>query len=76
MVCSECKQVHACTVTLVVTDPGLLRPRDSPGKNTGVGCRAFLQGIFLTRVEPASLTAGRFFTASVSREALNEYKQP
>ena len=25
----------------------LLCPRDSPGKNTGVGCHAFLQGIFL-----------------------------
>ena len=22
---------------------------DSPGQNTGVGCRAFLQGIFLTQ---------------------------
>ena len=27
----------------------LLCPRDSPGKNTGVGCRALLQGIFLTQ---------------------------
>ena len=27
----------------------LLRPRDSPGKNTGVGCHALLQGIFLTQ---------------------------
>ena len=26
--------------------PRLLCPRDSPGKNTGVGCRALLQGIF------------------------------
>ena len=24
----------------------LLCPRDSPGKNTGVGCHALLQGIF------------------------------
>ena len=29
--------------------PGLLHPWDSPGKNTGVGCSAFLQGIFLTQ---------------------------
>ena len=28
---------------------GLLCPWDSPGKNTGVGCRALLQGIFLTQ---------------------------
>ena len=29
--------------------PRLPCPRDSPGKNTGVGCHAFLQGIFLTQ---------------------------
>ena len=28
---------------------GLLCPWDSPGKNTGVGCHALLQGIFLTQ---------------------------
>ena len=27
----------------------LLCPRDSPGKNTGVGCHVLLQGIFLTQ---------------------------
>ena len=27
----------------------LLYPRDSPGKNTGVGCHLFLSGIFLTQ---------------------------
>ena len=27
----------------------LLCPRDSPGKNTGVGCHFLLQGIFLTQ---------------------------
>ena len=27
----------------------LLRPRDSPGENTGVGCYTFLQGIFPTQ---------------------------
>ena len=36
---------------------------DSPGKNTGVGCHALIQGIFLTQgLNQASLTAGRFFT--------------
>ena len=39
---------------------------DSPGKNTGVGCHALLQGIFLTeesnlRLMSPALT-GRFFT--------------
>ena len=32
---------------------------DSARKNTGVGCHALLQGIFLTQV---SHIAGRFFT--------------
>ena len=29
--------------------PGSSWPWDSPGRNTGVGCRALLQGIFLTQ---------------------------
>ena len=33
---------------------GLLCPWDFPGKNTGVGCQALLQGIF-PRIEPESL---------------------
>ena len=40
----------------------LLCPWGSPGKNTGMGCHALLQGIF--RIEPASpALAGRFVTA-------------
>ena len=50
----------------------LLCPWDSPGKNTGVGCQARLQGIFL--IKSTSLTspalAGRFFTTSTTWEAL------
>ena len=50
--------VHMCQVTSVVSDSlqvyglqptRLLCPWDSPGKNTGVGCHALLQGIFLTQ---------------------------
>ena len=41
---------------------------DSPGKNTGVGCHAFLQGIFPTQGSNSSL-AGGFFTTSTSWEA-------
>ena len=34
-------------------EPASLCPRDSPGKNTGVGCHVLLQGIFLTyRLNP------------------------
>ena len=56
----------------------LLCPWDSPGKNTGVGCYALFQGIFLEifsdpGIEPTSLMspalAGRFFTISTTWEA-------
>ena len=46
-----------------------LHPWDSPGNNTGVGCHALLQGIFLTQV---SCIAGRCFTNRATREA-HEY---
>ena len=50
--------VHACLATqscLTLCDPmdysplGSSAHGDSPGKNTGVGCHALLQGIFLTQ---------------------------
>ena len=48
----------------------LLCPWDSPGKNTGVGCHALLQGLFLTQgLKPVSRLAGRFFTSWATREA-------
>ena len=37
------------SVTLWPVAHQVLRPRDSPGKNTGVGCHALLQGSFPTR---------------------------
>ena len=44
----------------------LLCPRDSPGKNTGVGCHFLLQRIFLTQGSNSALLvfciAGRFLT--------------
>ena len=41
----------------------LLSPRDSPDKNTGVGCHSLLQGIFGTRDRTWVFhIAGRFFT--------------
>ena len=51
----------------------LLCPWDSPGKNTGVGCRALLLGIFLTQESNLHLLglpvlAGRFFTTSTTWE--------
>ena len=49
--------------------PASLCSWDSPGKNTGVGCHALLQGIFLIqKLNPHLLhltaLAGRFFTTS------------
>ena len=56
----------------------LLCPWDYPGKNTGVGCHALLQGIFLTQgLNPRLLhspeLAGRFFITSTTWEALILY---
>ena len=52
--------------------PGSSVHGDSPGKNTGVGCHAFLQGIFLTRGSNLHLLspalAGSFFTTSATWE--------
>ena len=50
--------LSVCLVTSIVSDSlwtyglepiRLLCPWDSPGKNTGVGCHALFQGIFLTQ---------------------------
>ena len=53
----------------------LLCPWDSSGKSTGVGCRALLQGIFLTQGSNLYLVylpilTGGFFTTSATWEAL------
>ena len=48
-----CVLIHFSHVQLYETSwtvaSRLLCPWDSPGKNTGVGCHALLQGIFLTQ---------------------------
>ena len=50
----------------------ILCPWDSPDKNTGVGGRALLQGIFPTQGEkPGLRIAGGFFTIWATREANN-----
>ena len=49
----------------------LLCPWDSPGKNTGVGCHFFLQGIFLTQgSNPGLLIGRRVLHHHATREAL------
>ena len=69
---STTKVQHACPVVSVISyslQPHGLEltrpfcPWDSPDKNTGVSCRALLQGIFLTMGGIyVSGIAGRFFT--------------
>ena len=55
LVSLELEGVLSCSshVQLLATPrtaaPRLLCPRDNTGKSTGVGCRALLQGIFLTQ---------------------------
>ena len=50
--------------------PGPSVHRDSPGKKTGVGCHAFLQGIVPTQgSNPVSRTADGSFTTWATREA-------
>ena len=70
---------HACVLgcfshVQLFAIPGSSVHRDSPGKNTGVGGHALLQGIFLTQGSNPSPTspalAGRFFTTSATWEAL------
>ena len=83
--CWSSNKLCACQVTSVVSDSvqpcgwlkptRLLCPWDSPGKNTGVGFCALLQGIFLTQGSNLCLLclpalAGGFFTLSATREAL------
>ena len=58
----------------------LLSPWDSPGKKTGVGCHALLQGNFLdSGIQPSSVLspplAGRFFSTSAAYETLKRMFQ-
>ena len=66
-----------CLTLWTVIDPINCRPPgssvlgDSPHKNTGVGCHAFLQGIFPTQgSNQVSHIARGFFTDWATREAL------
>ena len=57
-----CSVAHSCPTLCDPMDcsmPGPSVHGDSPGKNTGVGCHALLQGIFPTQV---SCIIGGFFT--------------
>ena len=50
--CMRAKSFKSCLILcdpMECTPPGFSVHWDSPGKNTGVSCRALLQGIFLTQ---------------------------
>ena len=70
---SRFSRVQLFATLWTVAHTRLLCPWDSPGKNTRVGCRALLWGIFLTQGSNLCLMspalAGRFFTASATRRA-------
>ena len=56
--------------------PGCSVHWDSPGKNTGVGCHALLQGISQPRDRTqVSGIAGKFFTIWATREALRLHER-
>ena len=72
--CIRAKSLQSCPTLCVPMDCSPPGSWDSLGKNTGVGCHALLQGIFLTQgsnlhlfMSPA-LTGG-FFTTSTTWEA-------
>ena len=51
MIAMFAKSLQSCLLFAIpwTVATSLLCPLDSPGKNAGVGCHAFLQGIFLTQ---------------------------
>ena len=49
MCAAAAKSLQSCPVFVTPWTTRLLCPWNSPGKNTGVGCHSFLQGIFLTQ---------------------------
>ena len=64
------KKVKSENVSHSVVSNSALWPWNSPGKNTGVGSRSLLQGIFLIQgSNPVFHMAGRFFTVWAAREA-------
>ena len=77
--CVLCLVTQSCLTVCDPMDcnlPGFSAHGDSPGKNTGVGCHALLQGIFPTQGpnphlhwQAGSALAGGFFTTSATWEA-------
>ena len=71
--------VHCCSVVSYSCDPmdcgtpGSSVPGDSPGKNTGVGCHALLQGIFSTQGLNPGLQHCRLILCPLSHQGSPTY---
>ena len=63
--------LFSCAQFFATLPARLLCQWNSPDKNTGVGCHALLQGIFLTQGSMSLALEGRFFTPSATWEALS-----
>ena len=72
--CAVCRVTQSCLTLCDPVDcspPGSSVRGDSPGKNTGVGCHALLQGIFPTQGSNSGLPHCRWILYSLTtREAL------
>ena len=72
-VLSHFSHVQITSTPWTVSPPGSSAHGDSPGTNIGVGCHAFLQGIFPTQGSNLRLLspplAGRFFTTRTTWDA-------
>ena len=70
--CVYVKSLQLCLILcdcLYCSPPGSSVHRDSPGKNTGVGCHALLQGMFPQGSNPSHMSpalADGLFTTSVT----------
>ena len=53
---------------MVCSPPGSSVHGDSPGKNTGVGCHALLQGIFPAQGRSSHIDGGFFTTESPGKQ--------
>ena len=74
-----CCAVLSCSVVSTVFDPMECSPPgysvhgDSPGRNTGVGCHALLQGIFPTQESNPHLLHYRQFVYHLSHQGSSDY---
>ena len=72
-----CLVTHSCLTLCKPMDcrsPGSSVHGDSPGKNTGVGCHALLQGIFPTQGSNTGLTHCRGILYCLSHEVSPTYR--